>query len=317
MGKKIVFIVTLSVFIFNILMPYELIGIVGDVHKKEMLIKKSYYAEKVVFPFFGADSIKIDGILAEKADSVSLDATSLLKKITLYSPTTIDEQIVHFLKFENKSVLIFDEEYKGLYDINNKTVIKYANYFNAFSFIMPALSLLLIPSIYFYANVIREEANDYEKKEYIAQVQPTFYFFMFALLYSLTEVMENSILKRIFKDKTDITDIKENYTKGFNRAVYKNRELENLNSQWSAFNALHLGIPAAAALALIWKGCEYYRVDIYGVVGIWGLFILIQYIKNQIFLNFDKDRIFIKASMITKNKDMFFLRGYIDGCYEK
>ena len=314
MGKKIVFFLTLSTFIFNMVMPYEVIGIVENVYKTEILLKKSGYNERVVFPSFGADSVKIDGKLAEGADSFSVDSASLLRKITFYSPAAMSEQIIDSLKFQNREILVYGEDHRGIYKSDKGTLKKTRDLFNYPSLMLPALSLIFIPALFIYG-AARGAVNDDIKDIFYKQIPASFEFFKYSLIYSAAEIAAIELISFMFEDKTDGIDPMKSYDDGFRRAGNQNQELEIISAVSAAAHSVFLFLPTLLVVASINKTSE--RVKIEGAIDAWILFALIHYLTNQSYIGKKSEQIFMMASFITGSRDMFFLRGYIDGCYEK
>ncbi|MGE3062486.1 MAG: hypothetical protein AB7T10_02500 [bacterium] len=312
MGKKIVFIMAISTFICNTLMPYEIIGIVEDAYKTEILLKKSAYNEKVVFSSFGSDSVKIDGKLSENADSICLDSLYLLRKVTFYSPLAMMKNIVDSLEFQNREILMYGEGYKGRYKLDKGILKKTQSLFNYPSLTLPCLSLLLITCLYAYGEATE---NDDIKDDFHEQIPASYEFFKYSLIYSLAEMAAIKLVSLPFQDRTDGNDPLESYQKGFRMAGSQNQELEAARVLSTAAHSAALFIPTLIVVASINKNAE--RVNIEGATESWILFTLIHFITNQTYWGKNSEQLFMMTSFITGSRDMFFLRGYIDGCYEK
>ncbi|MDD3802992.1 MAG: hypothetical protein PHW02_01225 [bacterium] len=315
MGKKIVLGVSLFIFTFTAIFPYEIIGITEDSSKTEVLLKKEKYGEIISLLSFGADSIRIDKANVTADDSIIIDDRELVRSVEFFSPVMSPDSMLLFMSPSNKNILLFDGNRRGLYTLTKDGLEKYESYFSASSFLLPALTFLLIPVLYIFGKVRGADNKDIEEI-YTSQIGPTFSFFVISLLYSAAEVGISKLISMTFTEKTDLTQMRKNYLDGF--FASKNDKKINLFSDFAVSSAEFMMLPVPAAII---SGITVYhgwndQEDASAAGLLWILFSIIHYSKNVIYLLKDPQINLTKLSVALNEGDLFYLRGYIDGISE-
>jgi hypothetical protein len=316
MGKKIVLGISIFIFTFTAIFPYEIVGIAVDSLKTEVLLKKEKYGESISLLSFGADSIRIDKANVTADDSITIDDSELVRSVEFFSPGMSPDSMLLFMSPSNKNILLFDGKRRGLYTLTKDGLKKYESYFSASSFLLPALTFLVIPVLFIFGKVRGRDNKDIEEI-YTSQIGPTFSFFVLSLLYSATEVGISKLISTTFTEKTDLTQIRKNYLDGF--FASKNNKKMNTITDFAISSAGFLMLPvpiAMIAVIFVYRGLNDQKdASLAGLL--WILFSIIHYSKNVIYLLKDPQINITKLSIALNEGDLFYLRGYIDGFNEQ
>ncbi|MGE3062478.1 MAG: hypothetical protein AB7T10_02460 [bacterium] len=312
MGKKIVLEISLFIFTFTAIFPYEVIGIVSDSVKTEILLKKERYSEHIsLFPF-GADSVRIDGRIVSFDDSISVDDRELVRSVEYFSPCMSTDSMLLFMSPSSKNILLFDEERRGLYTLKTTGLEKYESYFSVSSFLLPALTFLLIPVLYIFGKVRGADNKDIEEI-YTSQIGPTFSFFLVSLLYSAAELGFYYLIKNSFKKNTDNGNIKKSFLEGMYAAKREVRLniVTDFAISCGEFIPMAITVPFIAISVVQEKFRD--RNDASIAAALWILFSILHYAKNVAYLMKDPEHLILKSELASGSKDLFYMRGYIEG----